>query len=356
MLTNFKTDNNYRRKSLINYFISIFIIVLFFSVIESNCDAQVNSNVRSKEINLLIGDEVLEIIQLIDEDEVELDDNKEINISADNNKVELRNLNQSITDAILNNGSIITRTDDGGKVKFFLKAVDNGREQITFTDQGSVIAGTSTAEPIELDNVELRVNVIDVEAKFTSQVETNTGQRDDPLVYEFEDISEGNVTFRKWNFGDPASLLRNTIEGSGNIKVVHEFTKPGIYNVTLEITADVGRISDNTIGEIVNVGSSSVCVESGDGTGSGTIHGFVFKDDPHFLLDGASVILTGPNLTRLKRSNLNGAYRFRNVTPGKYSITACLPNHECQNHTGTLDGGDTETVDFVLTEVDHNNN
>ena len=71
-----------------------------------------------------------------------------------------------------------------------------------------------------------------------------------PLTVSFTDLSVGNITEWKWNFGDDSPPKREQ-------HPFHIYTKPGLYTVTLEVRDGHGNWTDSGKSQLIFVSESS---------------------------------------------------------------------------------------------------
>jgi len=102
----------------------------------------------------------------------------------------------------------------------------------TYTEPGRHTAKLIVIGPDDSDFVKMTFEVTEkVEADFTGSPLSGCL----PLTVQFEDISTGTITSRRWDFGDGDTSTRTN--------PIHTYNKPGIYSVTLSVHGE--EISDS---------------------------------------------------------------------------------------------------------------
>jgi PKD repeat protein len=76
-----------------------------------------------------------------------------------------------------------------------------------------------------------------------------------PLTVTFADTSTGAISLRQWDFGD------GTILSAGGSTIVHTFSLPGSYTVSLTVSGTAGASTSNMVGAVLAAAVDSV----GDG-------------------------------------------------------------------------------------------
>ncbi|MBN1547200.1 MAG: PKD domain-containing protein, partial [Syntrophaceae bacterium] len=144
----------------------------------------------------------------------------------------------------------------------------------------------------------IRVSDMSPEAAFASSSQEGPA----PLIVAFIDTSKGVVTSRKWDFGDGAqSTAKNPL---------HAYMNPGIYTVSLHVSASVG--------ETTEIKEHYIRVtEPGPAVFLRTISGRITGAET----EGQEVLLTGPRMQRTAITGSDGSFNFGGVYAGTYSIT-----------------------------------
>ncbi len=306
--------------------------------------------VIKREINLFVNETITDTLLFQDENgpfvnipvTIKVDGFKIIQISeVDKSRQEITSSPDSID---FDEEQLIMETDENGAITIGIKALKNGLSNINLDFMINENAVTE----------QIIVHVLDVEPLFTINGKDSTSVEGATVILnsetQFKDVSKGDVIERVWNFGD---------DGSSSLEPepIHIFIEEGPHIVTLEILAEteVGNLTKSTTSEILVVPPKPI---------NGTIIGAVFSQKNIKPLEGAKVTLIG-NMSvegvdeklEIKRSTFSksdGVYGFEDVPVGKYTLSACKADFQCDlqgfNRPINLQSGETVIKNFQLRE------
>jgi PKD repeat protein len=114
--------------------------------------------------------------------------------------------------------------------------------------------GTNNTMDVLLDNLSLKEYLAPVEPLFTSF----TVEGDAPLEVEFFDLTGGDPQSWLWDFGDGSTSTESDV-------VVHTYTTPGVYTVSLTVTDKNGLAATVTMENYITVtGESAITAPAGE--------------------------------------------------------------------------------------------
>lgn len=313
----------------LRFFIPFLATIILFNLITLEIWAQG----FTRQINVLINKDVIETFTFEDENGNPLGDEQIIAEVDSMAFAALEVLNPGEGDTPVDTGGILTvKTDANGQETFVIKGVSEGLTTITFT----------TADGLDIEET-VAVNAIGVEARII----VNPGTFGDaPLELIFTDVSGETVTERDWDF-DGGDIINGDNDDQ---EVTVEFNNEGLFNVSLEITGSTG------IGTVTSRANQAICVFPESTSQStivignrtfGSIHGVVFRADNNLPIVGAHVNLVG-GTRKVKLTNTSGAFNFRVVRPGPYTIFACANNFNCDDQSVIVTESSVLSVNFDL--------
>jgi hypothetical protein len=101
------------------------------------------------------------------------------------------------------------------------------------------------------------------------------------------------------------------------------------------------------------IAAALLALIAGDGIAQSTanLSGIVSSDEGNALAD-VSVTLTGPSGSQARKTNDSGQFRFLNITPGDYQLTAKLAGYGDATVPGPVKAGQN-TIDIKLVPALH---
>lgn len=207
------------------------------------------------------------------------------------------------------------------------------------TDQGVPKIRPMTVQPIAYE-MKTRTSVLlsDINHAPTVSIKTSRIQGGSPLTVQFTGVAsdpDGTVTSYAWNFGDGES-------GSGD-EISHTFSGSGLYNVTLTVTDNKGKVSSaSTLVDVTNA-PPQVTITTTKLQG-GAPHTVTFtataSDSDGEILSyawhfGDGKTATGESVTHT--FNAPGTYQVTlNVTDNHYVVTTTSVTVTATNYPPTL--------------------